>query len=92
MWKRLRQIFNRQNEEDALLTLVQVALETPRIKEELLLILNQPSAERVRLINRWREQLKQESAPDVLVVAISMLIDDHRASKTLEILNTQYKQ
>ena len=88
-WHRrwLKKLFSGRQPEDSLVTLIEVAAETPAIREQLILVLNQPPQQRSMLVQKWVRELKQEQAPTLLVDTLSMLDDEQRAQQALLVLN-----
>lgn len=72
--------------EEPFITLIQVAKETPDIKNTLLSILQEEEFHRSSMINTLMEEMRYKGAPDVLITAISSLLDDRVAQKALELL------
>ncbi len=92
MWQRIRTYLKQRKSQDALISLIQVADETPEIKAHLILILSQPVQQRSELISRWISDLKEEGAPDTLVELLALLEDQQLAEQTLLTLNRIKKQ
>lgn len=72
--------------EEAFVTLIQVAKETPDIRDTLLSILQKDEFQRSSMINTLMEEMRYKGAPGVLITAISSLLDDRVAQKALELL------
>lgn len=88
--KRLRRLFARSNpREDALVTLMQVALEDPQVRHDLLRLLNQPAAKRTEMMTVWVAKLGQEGAPRALLDALDQLRDESRADRAISILKKE---
>ncbi len=68
------------------ISLIQVALEEPRIRAELLKILSLPDHIRRETLIRWRMDLEQQNAPELITKALIYLEHDGRAKRALEIL------
>jgi hypothetical protein len=73
-------------EDDAFVTMIQVALETPEMRKQLVSILSLPPQNREATIAQWLNDLKDQSAPQMLITALSYLEDNQRADKALELL------
>ncbi|MEM7366046.1 MAG: hypothetical protein AAF525_18680 [Pseudomonadota bacterium] len=71
----------------ALVTLLNAARDDATIREQLIAVLSQPSFQRQSLLGLWREELRLEGAPRVLIEALGALQDDHIAEKAGDILN-----
>ena len=72
--------------EEPFVTLIQVGKETPDIRDTLLSILQKDEFHRSSMINTLMEEMRYKGAPDVLIAAISSLLDDRVAQKALELL------
>ena len=72
--------------EEPFVTLIQVGKETPDIRDTLLSILQKDEFHRSSMINTHMEEMRYKGAPDVLIAAISSLLDDRVAQKALELL------
>ena len=72
--------------EEPFVTLIQVGKETPDIRDTLLSILRKDEFHRSSMINTLMEEMRYKGAPDVLIAAISSLLDDRVAQKALELL------
>lgn len=68
--------------------MIQVAIETPEMREQLVSILSLPPQNRKATIARWLKDLKDQSAPEMLITALSYLEDSQRADKALELLRS----
>ena len=85
----MSRVKNRSEEtpiEEPFVTLIQVAKETPDIRDTLLSILQKDEFHRSSMINTLTEEMRYKGAPDVLITAISSLLDDRVAQKALELL------
>ena len=85
----MSRVKNRSEEtpiEEPFVTLIQVAKETPDIRDTLLSILQKDEFHRSSMINTLMEEMRYKGAPDVLIAAISSLLDDRVAQKALELL------
>ena len=71
--------------------MMQAALETPEMRQQLIAVLSLAPADRKTTIRQWLGDLKVQGAPSMLITAISYLEDHQRAEKALEIL-TQNQQ
>ena len=76
-------------EDDAFVTMMQVAMETPEMRQQLISVLSLPSQDRAQTIRDWMADLKQESAPELLISALSYLEDEQRADRALKILTAE---
>ena len=97
MWQTIRRYLNqhsikRRQQENALVTLVQVACETPQIRQQLQLILSQPQQQREDLIDKWIAELRQEAAPATLIDLLTLLQDNQLAERVLIAVNRYEKQ
>jgi hypothetical protein len=82
-----KQPYITQNED--FLRLVQVAQEEPQIRQTLKSILGLDNFNRKSAINTWLEELKLKQAPKNFRSALSCLLDDDIARKTLAIIREQ---
>ena len=72
--------------EEPFITLIQVAKETPDIKNTLLSILREDEFHRSSMINTLMEEMRYKGAPDALITAMASLLDHRVAQKALELL------
>ena len=72
--------------EEPFVTLIQVAKETPDIRNTLLSILQEEEFNRFSMINTLMEDMRYKGAPDALITAMASLLDDRVAQKALELL------
>ena len=72
--------------EEPFVTLIQVAKETPDIRNTLLSILQEDEFNRFSMINTLVEEMRYKGAPDALITAMASLLDDRVARKALELL------
>ena len=72
--------------EEPFITLIQVAKETPDIKNTLLSILQEEEFHRSSMINTLMEEMRYKGAPDALITAMASLLDHRVARKALELL------
>ncbi len=82
-----KQPYITQNED--FLRLVQVAQEEPQIRKTLKSILGLDNFNRKSALNTWLEELKLKQAPIEFIDALSCLLDDDIARKTLAIIREQ---
>lgn len=66
--------------------LIQVLKEDPRIRKTLKSILSLDAFHRKSALNTWLEELRLKKAPQRFRAALSCLLDDNIAKKTLEII------
>ena len=78
---------NTVGDNDAFVTLIQVAKEDADIRKQLQAILTQPTFHRNSLLNMLISQMKLKSAPPDFIAAIVSLLDDEVATKTIEVIN-----
>jgi hypothetical protein len=72
--------------EEPFITLIQVAKETPDIRNTLLSILQRDEFHRSSMINTLMEEMRYKGAPDALITAMASLLDDRVARKAHELL------
>ena len=72
--------------EEPFITLIQVAKETPDIKNILLSILREDEFHRSSMINTLMEEMRYKDAPDALITAMASLLDHRVARKALALL------
>ena len=72
---------------DAFVTLIQVAKEDADIRKQLQAILAQPPFHRISMLNMLISQMKLKSAPPEFITAIASLLDDEVATKAIEVIN-----
>lgn len=65
---------------------MQVALETPDMRDQLIAVLSLPPDVRTTTIRQWLVDLESQGAPVMLIDAVRFLEDHSRAEKALEIL------
>ena len=73
-------------ENDAFIRLIQIAQEDKEIREQLIKILSLNSFNRKSALNTFIEHMLLKKAPKEFVEAVSSLLDENVAKKTLEIL------
>lgn len=72
--------------EEPFITLIQVARETPDIRNTLLSILQEDEFHRSSMINTLMEEMRFNGAPDALITAMARLLDHRVAQKARELL------
>ena len=72
---------------DAFVTLIQVAQEDADIRKQLQTILAHPPFHRKSMLNMLISQMKLKSAPPEFIAAIASLLDDEVATKAMEVIN-----
>lgn len=72
--------------EEPFITLIQVAKETPDIRNTLLTILQEDEFHRASMINTLVEEMRFNGAPEALIAAMARLLDDRVARKARELL------
>jgi hypothetical protein len=72
--------------EEPFVTLIQVAKESPEIRNTLLSLLKEDEFHRTSMINTLMEEMRYKGAPDALISAISSLLNHQVAQKTYELL------
>jgi hypothetical protein len=82
-----KQPYISQNED--FIRLVQVIKEEPQIRQILKSILGLDNFNRKSALNTWLEELKLKQAPKKFRSALSCLLDDDIARKTLDIIREQ---
>ncbi len=82
-----KQPYITQNED--FLRLVQVVKEEPQIRQTLKSILGLDNFNRKSALNTWLEELELKQAPKKFRSALSCLLDDDIARKTLDIIREQ---
>lgn len=65
---------------------MQVALEDPIIRQQLLSILSLPDESRRATIRQWRSELDQQNAPEPIMKTLKYLEEDGPAHRAREIL------
>ena len=70
-------------EQEDFITLVRVAEEDVEVRSQIASILKLESFHRQSLLNSWIEELHLKKAPDELIRALSCLLDDDVAEKTM---------
>ena len=89
MKKLISQVKNRIEQttvEEPFVTLIQVAKESPDIRNTLLSILQEDDFHRTSMINTLMEEMRYKGAPDALITAMSSLLDHRVAQKAYELL------
>ncbi len=82
-----KQPYITQNED--FLRFIQVVQQEPQIRQTLKLILGLDNFNRKSVLNTWLEELKLKQAPKKFRSALSCLLDDDIARKTLDIIREQ---
>ena len=72
---------------EAFIRLIQIAQEDNEIREHLIKILSIDSFNRKSALNTFIEHMLLKKAPKEFIEAVSSLLDEEVAKKTLEILN-----
>jgi hypothetical protein len=72
--------------EEPFITLIQVAKETPEIRNTLLSILQEDEFHRTSMINTLMEEMRYKGAPEALITAMASLLDPRVAQKALALL------
>ena len=72
--------------EEPFITLIQVAKETPDIRNTLLSLLKENEFHRTSMLNTLMEEMRYKGAPDALITAMSSLLDHRVAQKAYELL------
>ena len=72
--------------EEPFITLMQVAADSPDIRNTLLSILEKDEFHRSSMINTLLEEMRHKGAPEALITAIADLLDRHVAHKAYELL------
>lgn len=72
--------------QEPFITLMQVAKESPDIRNTLRSILQKDEFHRSSMINTLVEEMRFKGAPDALITAIACLLDSHIAQKAYELL------
>jgi hypothetical protein len=72
--------------EEPFITLIQVAKESPDIRNTLLSILQKEEFHRSSMINTLMEEMRYKGAPDALITAMASLLDRRVAQKAHELL------
>ena len=85
--KLFRKHSNTVGDNDAFVTLIQVAKEDADIRKQLQAILAQPPFHRKSMLNMLISQMKLKSAPPEFIAAIASLLDDEVATKAMEVIN-----
>ncbi len=81
----LKRLFGKRNDE-AFVTLMQVAFEDQNIRQQLLTLLVLPHPERQARLQQWRRELQDEQAPPELINAMTFLEVEAIADQALKIL------
>jgi len=87
--KLISQVKNRIEQttvEEPFVTLIQVAKESPDIRNTLLSLLKEDEFHRTSMLNTLMEEMRYKGAPDALITAMSSLLDHRVAQKAYELL------
>jgi hypothetical protein len=76
------------SQNEVFVTLIQIATEKPDVRSQLLGILRLDKSDREALLEELVGDMKAKGAPREFVKALSMLLDDEVARRTLEVLET----
>ena len=74
--------------DEPFVTLIQVAQESPEIRDSLLSILEKPEFHRESLVNTLIEEMRFKGAPTALVSGVAELLKPEVAEKALELLTS----
>jgi len=85
---RWKERFQSTDVEEPFVTMIQVAQESPEIRDTLLSILEKPEFHRESLINTLIEELRFKGAPPALIKGIAELLNPQVAKKALELLTS----
>ncbi|MBO6556022.1 MAG: hypothetical protein JJ934_02580 [Pseudomonadales bacterium] len=85
MKKLLKRLFGKPEDQE-FISLMQVALENPSIKQQLMSILSLPDENRRATIRQWRSELDQQNAPEPIIKALKYLEEDGPAHRARELL------
>ena len=83
---KVKKRFEKTTIEEPFVTLIQVAQESPDIRNTLLTILQEDEFHRTSMINTLMEEMRYKGAPDALITAIASLLDHRVAQKASELL------
>ncbi len=75
--------------DEPFVTIIQVARESPEIRDTLLSILEKPEFHRESLLNTLIEEMRFKGAPTALVSGVAELLKPEVADKALELLTSQ---
>lgn len=78
--------FEKTTIEEPFVTLIQVAQESPDIRNTLLSILKEDEFHRSSMIGTLMEEMRLKGAPEALITAMAGLLDDRVARKAFELL------
>ena len=73
-------------DDEAFVSLIQVAIEDPEIREQILRILSLDAFNRKSALNTFIQEMRFKGAPHEFVSAIACFLDDGVAEKALSIL------
>ena len=85
MKKFLKRLFGKPEDQE-FISLMQVALEDPAIRKQLLSILSLPNENRRATIRQWRSELDQQNAPEPIIKILKYLEEDGPANRARAIL------
>ena len=85
MKKFLKRLFGKPEDQE-FISLMQVALEDPTIRKQLLSILSLPNENRRATIRQWRSELDQQNAPEPIIKILRYLEEDGPAHRARAIL------
>ena len=78
--------FEKTTIEEPFVTLIQVAQESPDIRNTLLSILQEDEFHRTSMISTLMEEMRFKGAPEALITAMAGLLDARVAQKAYELL------
>jgi len=86
LMSRVKERFEQTTVEEPFVTLIQVAKESPEIRNTLLSILQEDEFHRTSMLNTLMEEMRYKGAPDALIIAMTSLLDRRVAQKAYELL------
>ena len=83
-----KRLFEKRGDEE-FVALMQVALEDPTVRLQLMKILELPSPRRRTALRKWRQEIGDEKAPDALIKVIAFLEQDEIVELAIKLLNNK---
>ena len=82
----VKERFEQTTVEEPFVTLIQVAQESPDIRNTMLAILQEDEFHRTSMLNTLMDEMRYKGAPDALITAMASLLDHRVAQKAYELL------
>lgn len=86
IWEKVKKRRVDRRAEDAFVNLIQVARETPEIRNTLIAILSKDDFNRESILNTYIEEMRYNGAPPFFISSLARLLDKDVAQKAYDLL------